>query len=273
MPNDVSVKSMHEKTEDLLYAMLWAGNMLSRPTFRNLTEGYESWAYRNGLLQQLTRLEAVSLIETKASQQERTYRLTRAGLLVAIGGRNPDERWHRPWDGRWRLALFDLPIFRNSYRNDLRHILKARGFGCLQRSVWITPDTLEAIKELMGDGEVNVNTLTFFEGRPCANESDEAIVAAAWNFRKINDRYAYHLEILASRPTKPLRDLASIRTFQSWIKSEREAWLDAFTLDPLLPKALLPKDYLGVQAWRRKQEVMSKAAKQIQGFQLLSIKN
>ena len=31
--------------------------MLVRPTFRNLTDSYESWAYRNGLLRQVSMLE------------------------------------------------------------------------------------------------------------------------------------------------------------------------------------------------------------------------
>jgi len=45
------------KTEELLYLLLWTAETISRPTWRNLTESFEGWAYRNGLLRQLQRLE------------------------------------------------------------------------------------------------------------------------------------------------------------------------------------------------------------------------
>jgi hypothetical protein len=41
--------AMRAKTEELLYMLLWASEMLWHPTFRNFTESFEDWAYRNGL--------------------------------------------------------------------------------------------------------------------------------------------------------------------------------------------------------------------------------
>ena len=54
------------KTEELLYLVLWACETLSRPTWRNLTESFEGWAYRRGLLRQLQRLEKQQLLERQA---------------------------------------------------------------------------------------------------------------------------------------------------------------------------------------------------------------
>ena len=48
---------MKPKTEELLNLLLWSAEKLTRPTFRNLTDSYESWAYRNGLLRQVSALE------------------------------------------------------------------------------------------------------------------------------------------------------------------------------------------------------------------------
>ncbi len=256
---------MHRNTEEFLYTMLWAANMLSRPTLRNLTDSYETWAYRNGIRQRLTRLEAQALIERKA-RQDRVYRLTRAGVLAAIGGRNPEEHWQRPWDGTWRLALFDLPVARKPDRSHLRQFFRSRGFGCLQGSVWITPHPVTDVQDIMSTGDVNVGVLTFFEGRPCASERDSDIVTTAWNFARINDHYRLYRGILARRPSGALANPATMKAFQSWLRNEREAWIDAISLDPLLTKVLLPKEYQGIDAWREKQKIMTKAGKQIRAF-------
>ncbi len=48
---------MQPKTEELLNLLLWSAEMVLRPTFRNLTESYEAWAYRKGLMRQLATLE------------------------------------------------------------------------------------------------------------------------------------------------------------------------------------------------------------------------
>jgi len=63
--------------------------------------------YRKGLLRQTFRLEEQQLIERDASTaNDRLYRLTAQGRLRVLGGRDPEERWARPWDGQWRLVLF-----------------------------------------------------------------------------------------------------------------------------------------------------------------------
>ena len=48
--------------------------------------------------------------------------------------------------------------------------------------------------------------------------------------------------------------------------AEREAWLEAVMSDPLLPGRILPSDYLGQQAWRRRVEVLRDASRQLRTF-------
>ena len=147
---------MKPKSEELLNLLLWSADMLLRPTFRNLTDSYESWAYRNGLLRQIGILEKQQLVERDpAWRNERIYRLTKHGRLHTLGGRDPIERWSRKWDGRWRLVLFDVPTTQNTRRTQLRRYLRKRGFGYLQNSVWITPDALEEERQILVGGKVN----------------------------------------------------------------------------------------------------------------------
>src|SRR5205085_9488548 len=101
---------MQVKTEELLYALLWTCETFMRPSWRNMGESFEGWAYRKGLLRQLQRLEKQQWVESQPNTcGDRLYRLTDAGCLQALGGRDPKRLWARPWDGRWRLVLYDVP--------------------------------------------------------------------------------------------------------------------------------------------------------------------
>jgi hypothetical protein len=53
------------RSAEFLNLLLWTADQLVRPTFGNLTESHESWAYRKGLLVQLHRLERRRWIERK----------------------------------------------------------------------------------------------------------------------------------------------------------------------------------------------------------------
>src|SRR5262245_55011078 len=109
---------MQAKTEELLYMLLWGCEAMARPTWRNVTESFEGWAYRKGLVRQLQRLERQNFVEQSRSPKgDRVYRLTERGRLHALHGRDPEAGWQRRWDGRWRLVLFDVSESRRTTRN------------------------------------------------------------------------------------------------------------------------------------------------------------
>jgi phenylacetic acid degradation operon negative regulatory protein len=197
---------------------------------------------------------------------DRLYRLTAAGRLHVLGGRDPVERWERAWDGQWRMVLFDVPTGQNAQRERLRRYLHAKGFGYLQNSVWITPDPLKQERQILGGGRINVESLVLLEARPCAGESDGEIVVGAWDFERINRGYARYLKVLEERPIAALRSERTAKALLHWATRERETWLDAVTNDPLLPARLLPADYVGERAWRRRVEVLRDASRQLRTF-------
>ena len=45
----------------------------------------------------------------------------------------------KPWDGRWRVVIFDIAEIHRTTRKALREKLRELSFGMLQESVWITP--------------------------------------------------------------------------------------------------------------------------------------
>ncbi len=262
-----SLSLVQPKTEEFLNLLLWSGTLLSRPTFRNLTDSYESWAYRNGLMRQVATLQKLQLLERDASiPNDRLYRLSAEGRLHALGGRDPEARWGRRWDGFWRMVIFDVSTRQNAQRQRLRRYLREKGFGYLQNSVWITPDSLEEERQILGGGKINVESLVLLEARPCTGESDLEIAAGAWDFERINRRYTQHLKILEERPGGTLQNDAVAKGLLRWAAAEREAWLDAVTGDPLLPARILPSDYQGRRSWQRRVEVFRDASQQLGTF-------
>lgn len=265
----VKLSGMQPIMEEFLNLLLWSAEMLARPTFRNLTDSYEAWSYRSGMMRRVRSLEEQEMIErAQSASDSRLFRLTSKGRLHALGGRDPQAQWSRHWDGQWRLVLFDVPIAENSLRVRLRRYLQERCFGYLQNSVWITPDPLGREREDLAGGKIQVESLILMEARPCAGESDFDLVNGAWDFAKINRRYARHIKVLEERPRSALQSEETARAMLRWAAMEREAWIQAVTCDPLLPARILPSGYLGEQAWTRRVEVLREAARQLQAFKL-----
>ncbi len=247
---------MNRKTEEWLYQLLWLADCMSRPTFRNLTDTFEGWASRQGLLRQIQRLEGKELIESRGDTlEQKIYKLTDTGRLAALRGRDPEIRWKRDWDGQWRLVIFDLPETKNKLRVRLRRFLQQEYFGYLQNSVWITPDPLEPMARVLQEFAEDVESLILLEARPCGGESSAAIVQGAWQFDRVNHLYRGYLETLEQFSRKAAEGPLSPREFEQWSRRERAAWFEVIENDPLLPLSLLPADYLGRKAWEARKRL------------------
>lgn len=249
---------MRPATEEFLYFLLWTADSLARPTWRNLNDSFEAWAYRNRLDRRLAELARRKLVERSPDPSiGRVVRLTAAGRLAALGGRDPIVRWDQPWDGRWRLLLFDLPSTEMALRTKLRRLLRAGGFGYLQHSVWVTPNPPDDIRAIVAAGPGNPESLLLFEGQPSSGESAADIVNSAWDFAEINRRYEAHGAVLRACPAGPLDSAANRTRLHAWARRERLAWHHAVSLDPLLPNVLHPPGYRGRRAWNSRAEVFA----------------
>jgi len=134
--------------------------------------------------------------------------------------------------------------------------------------VWITPHSTERFSSLIGSDD-QVGTFVLFEGRPCGGESDAAIVSAAWDFDSINSRYKMYLSILSSFPGHQLKSAADAKDLRDWAAKENQAWKAAVSMDPLLPKSLLPRGYLGQKAWKKRVSTLAKAGQLITEYRII----
>ena len=122
------------KLEFILYCLLDSIDVLSRPTMHAMDRpGYASDLYQS-LGRQSAYLVKRGLLEQEiVDQRKRIHRLTRSGIICALGGRDPQEGWERSWDGLWRLVVYDIPEADRRLRLKLRRDLWNSGFGCLQK--------------------------------------------------------------------------------------------------------------------------------------------
>ena len=252
---------MKAKTELMLYHCLWMSDMMMRPTWRNMTGSFEEWSYHHGCLRQMQALERQGWLETRGGTDgtERVYRLTRKGYLKALGGCDPEERWNRGWDGKWRMVVFDLPEKKCGLRNDLRKQLRVARFGGLQRSVWISPDPVQAIGDQLRKLTSSCGVMTFFEGVTCCGESASEMVAAAWDFTKVQSDYEDYLAHLKQMPGDSgvgFRD-----NLLEWGCQEKKLWSVCLEDDPLLPRELWPAGYAGEKAWKKRVPALRRAGK------------
>jgi phenylacetic acid degradation operon negative regulatory protein len=221
---------------------------VAKLTAQALEEAWARWLGPQKFARRLARLERARLIATPPSDagSQRIIQLTEAGELAALGGRNPVALWNRPWDGRWRIVLFDVRESKRSVRIGLQRGLRRLSFGYLQDSVWISPEPIETLAALIQHLPVDAAMLTLLDARPCGGESDADLVSGAWDFSRINRNYQDHAEILRHAP----RHGHSHR--QAWFQTEWRAWCRALNSDPLLPLALHPAGYRGREAWDRR---------------------
>lgn len=252
---------MKAKTELLLYRLFWLAEKPFKPTFQNLEQSFEGWAYRNGLLGQIHRLEAQGFIETlhDPASGKRLHRLTEAGRNLAHGGRDPEKAWATQWDGKWRLFLFDIPETESTKRRQLTRALAKAGCGCLQGSVWISPSTPPAIEKLIESDDPDCTHLLLLMADSKGQKVDVRMVEGAWNFDAINEQYEKLEAILDDFPAVAQRNTPE--ALADWTEAEKAVSRVALQVDPLLPSALYPKIYVGRKIWKKRAKIMADAAR------------
>jgi len=87
------------------------------------------------------RMKKKGMVKEARRGGKKFLKLTKRGKVQALLCRVEQcPRPHpRTWNGKWWLALFDIPEMGKLLRNRIRKTLKGVGFYCLQKSVYIWP--------------------------------------------------------------------------------------------------------------------------------------
>lgn len=132
--------------------------------------------------------------------------------------------------------------------------------GCLQKSVWITPRDIRPQYADLEAGAAIGTVAYLFESRTVLHLDQQEMVRDAWDFSRLYELQSRYLQIfgenlsILNRPSCPEEDLVDL------LYQESEAYLQSMRLDPLLPNALLPNDYLGRKVWALRNQLHSRVA-------------
>lgn len=110
-------------------------NFINNPSFYAYYDGWNYPLKKSELAIAFKRLRENGLVEL-IDDEKLIYRLTDSGKDRALWIKIKME--NEPWDGKWRLIIWDIPEKRRIARDLLRYKLKVLGFNRLQKSVWAT---------------------------------------------------------------------------------------------------------------------------------------
>lgn len=209
-------------------------------------------AYHNAM----SRLRKLGLI----TQQDKMGGLPRLILTETAKQRRPaycqpDKLWDTRWNKIWYMLIFDVPEAERHYRDTLRKFLKQLQMGWLQKSVWITPrDIRPEYNDLAKSASVNA-VAYLLESRTVLHQDQQEIVNNAWDFKKLNHLQGRYLDIFTGNLDR-VSSACSEESLMDLLYQESEAYMHCMRMDPLLPKELHPKEYIGPQVWKLHQTLI-----------------
>ena len=144
------------------------------------------------------------------------------------------------WDGHWVLVQVRIPETDRRARHVVRTRLAWAGFGSLGPGLWISPHAgrrQEAVR-VLNEARVADDAHVFVARRTGLSDT-KAMVAAAWDLPEIGAEYdGFVAEFRAQTPGDVLiRQLELVH-----------AWRRFPSLDPALPRELLPARWSGIKA-------------------------
>ncbi len=174
----------------------------------------------------------------------------------------PERLWNSGWSGLWYLLSYDVPEAHKSYRENLRRFLRRNRMGALHASVWITPRDIRALyadlTEAGGLGEYAV----LLESRTVLGQDAQELVRRAWDMRRLDNAQAWFCETANEAVSRVLTQALKPTELTSLARDAVAAYYAVMENDPLLPRELWPRDYLGprtLTAFRDLQETIANA--------------
>lgn len=148
----------------------------------------------------------------------------------------------RDWDGRWILVHVRIPETGRGARHVVRTRLAWAGFGSLGAGLWISPhperehEAVTVLRDAGVAGDAQV-----FVAKRTGPADIKAMVRQAWDLAAIEAEYEqFNEQFRARRPNDVLATQLELV----------HAWRRFPSIDPALPRELLPRGWSGAKAAR-----------------------
>ena len=195
--------------------------------------------------QALMRTAASGWLDPEKVGRRTRWRLTASAQKMLTEGADRIYSFTGPgesWDGRWLLVYARIPESDRRARHVVQSRLTWAGFGSLGAGLWISPhpdreaEAISVLREAGVAADAHV-----FVARRSGLADVQVMVAAAWDLGAIEDRYEEFIEEF--RGTAPADVLArQVEIVHAWRRFP--------SIDPVLPRELLPARWSGLKAAR-----------------------
>lgn len=167
------------------------------------------------------------------------------------------------WDGTWTVLWQFIPQDRRVDRSRLARRLRFLGFGSVQDGTWISPHSREEeVQAAVDDLDVG-EYVGVIVGRPASSLQIDRVVARAWNFEELGNRYRGFVDRFARYGSRKRRSgLDDRQAFL--VRTEVVHFFREFAfLDPDVPEELIPGSHR-LQAAKLFHEIYSALAEPAQ---------
>ncbi len=220
----------------------------------------------------------------KKAYRNATYRLRKAGLVVhrKEGSPdipkleltphakeclplyfNPEAQWGKKWNQIWYMLVYDVPEIDRAYRDVLRRFLKQERLGCLQQSVWITPHYIRPQFDDLVKAAAVDSFAFLFESRTVLGLPSRKVVEQAWNMDRLLSIQQCYCDTMQENLNR-MSEGCDSDELGALMRMALQAFHTAFVEDPLLPSILLPRSYLGKQAWQLHCQLMDSIGERLE---------
>lgn len=182
------------------------------------------------------------LIERVIKNGQPFFRLTGRGKNKLIRDFPLFRFQEEKWDGFFTVLFFDIREIERIVRDLLRRDLKTLTFAMAQRSVYVTSHNIVSdLEEYLKFTGLFPKVLVFRSKRIFGGD-EKAWARKLWKLDKLNRLYKSILTDWKKVEKKKGEEK------KEGIRSLKNKFLQAITIDPCLPRELLPNDWAGFKA-------------------------
>jgi phenylacetic acid degradation operon negative regulatory protein len=205
---------------------------------------FDGWYKKSTFGPTVSKLLSVGEIEKIEKNGKLFYRLTSKGSKKLKEDIPIFKLASQPWDGRWRIVIFDIKEEKRFLREALRDKLLSLGFGMWQKSVYIIPYNIEQeINQYLVSKKLFPSCVCLVARR--ADLGDDRVLAnKVWQLDELNEEYEnfiYECQELSKKTGGKGIKIKEFGKLWLWYK-------DLIFKDPHLPKQLLPENWLAEKA-------------------------
>jgi phenylacetic acid degradation operon negative regulatory protein len=197
--------------------------------------------------QAIARGAAAGWITPGRSGREVSWHLTSSGRQLIEEGEARVESLSidtLPWNGTWLILIITIPESSRIVRRRLYSSLHWVGFGNPTPGIWVSPhpEREGEAKRIVDDLKLSASTFSFVGSCASIGLSDRDLVERAWNLGAVE---TYYEEILDRfKELQPQEGDSSLFAHVQLVNQ----WQRFPFIDPQLPNALLPPDWIGRRA-------------------------